>query len=121
MSRGGDETAAPGAIEDKRGEKDKQPGPPSMVQAGLKRPSLIFRYNINQLEGRQGRVFCGFGVGREGFVTPAGIGVSVPPRDKPLPSSLPFKLGTKCVCVFPHIFCFILFLLEILFSLFFVV
>ncbi|CAL1595543.1 unnamed protein product [Knipowitschia caucasica] len=35
------------------------------------------------------------GGGGEGFVTPAGNGVSVPFRGKSLPSSLQSKLGTK--------------------------
>lgn len=58
-------------------------------------------------EGFLGGIWCF----REGFVTPAGFGVSVPPRGKSLPSSLQFKPGTKlCVCVFFLLFLFLFYL-----------
>lgn len=62
-----------------------------------------------------GGIFQGGGLGwwvGEEFVTPAGIGVSVPPRDKFLPPSLQFKLGTKSMFyffwfLFSFIFCWL--------------
>lgn len=91
------------------------------MQAGLKRPSttLIFRYNSNQPEEKGGGgIFQGGGLGwwvGEEFVTPAGIGVSVPPRDKFLPPSLQFKLGTKSMCFIFFGFYFLLFFVDFLF------
>lgn len=75
--------------------------------------TLIFRYDTKQPAGRKGLGFSGgvWGDG-EGFVTPAGIGVSVPPRGKSLPSSLQFKLGTKK-------YVYVLFLVSFHFSFFF--
>lgn len=48
---------------------------------------------------------------------PAGIGVSIPPRGKSLPSSLQFKLGTKSMCMFYFFGLFhFFFFVEVLFS-----
>lgn len=85
MSRGvgdGGETAAPGGDRRKdRGEKERQPGPLPRCQQ-----DETFHYSYISLqhqptsrkEGR-GEGFRGVWGGGEGFVTPAGIGVSVPP------------------------------------------
>lgn len=86
MSRGGGggETAAPGGDRRKdRGEKERQPGPLPWCQQDLRDLPLLLYFATtptNQPEGRKGgRVFGGIWGGGEGFVTPAGIGVSVPP------------------------------------------
>lgn len=105
-------------MEDLRGEKGKQTAQsPFSVQAGHMKPSttLMFRSTTDRPTSREEKAWEGFmwggwGCG-EGFVTPAGNGVSVPPRDKSLPSSLQSKLGTKDkMCIFV---CFVLFLFSL--------
>lgn len=111
MSGGSGDTVASGVIEDKIEKKEKTAWPPSWP-AGLRDLPLPLYFTMTptlQPEGR-GRGFGGVWGGGEGFVTPAGIGVSVPPRDKSLPFSQQFKLGTKkyvyvLFLVLFHFFC----------------
>lgn len=121
MSGGGGETAAAGVLEDQM-EKDRQPGPLPWCKQDLRDlplPLYFATTPTNQPEGKGGRGDFSrgrVGVAGEGFVTPAGIGVSVPPRDKFLPPSLQFKLGTKSMCMFYFlVFIFFYFLLTFYF------
>lgn len=80
---GSGETAAPGGGVDRRtrGEKERQPGPLPRCQQDLRDLPLLLYFATtptNQPEGR-GEGFQGVWGGGEGFFTPAGIGVSVPP------------------------------------------
>lgn len=95
--------------------KTQQPSPLPRCEQDLRNLPLPFDFatsSTNQPEEKGPGGFhweagdCG-----EGFVTPAGIGVSIPPRDKSLPSSLQSKLGStkKCIfyfLVFIFLFCF---------------
>lgn len=75
--------------------KEKTAGPRPWCQQDLDLPlPLYFATTPRSQMEVGGELSGGWGSG-EGFVTPAGNGVSVPSRGKFLPSSLQFKLGTK--------------------------